>query len=158
MKEKILNIISRVGKNPPEESRYYEVNIYNRDWNNEGMLAESGSKLANIFEPIIEKDFDAHNDHYIIKTTEQVIIIEASPNHFHEDTLDSFGKLHRATGSYLEDIAIYEGWDINDIMIMLIINIVTNSTTLRINIDATTMSRPNTARIESNQLTMKFYA
>ncbi len=158
MKEKILGIIDRSYRVNYYDVRYKYYDAFDNKW-------IYSDKLYNEFESIIEKDFDVRGVHKIIRTSEQLIIIEVSygynPLELFVVAHETNRSLYRAHGAFIEDISIRENTYTDIANTTLNVKLSKGSADIILESYVRYLTDKKTTfgvRIESNQLSMRFYA
>ncbi len=155
MKEEILELIARSSGGEEDDATYEYYDIDDDRWVDD-------NESRNEFESIIERDFDVHGKHKIIRTTKQIIIIGTEYGYSQLDMYmienENTRRLSRAHGAYLEDIII--GDNANAVDTTVIVKLSRISENLTLAVDLRYLTDKNAAigvRIKSNQLSMRFY-
>ncbi len=155
MTEKILNLICRTNYFTIEESNLNDYTIYNKSNGTWEAMYIANLELRDQIDDMINDHFEVWADHWIIKTSEQIIIIEIISEHIGPDdvTINYASEVMSYVEPTLEDITIRK-LDWSDYLVIVMRTGKYHD--LEICID-TLLRVEAKIRIESNQLTTSFY-
>ncbi len=152
MTEMILELIER--RSDKGYGKYKTYDARTRGWIHRG----GGNR---VLESIIEREFDVHEGHVLIRTSEQLIIIEARYCAFelYDGGLRDWNNFNMIYGTYLVDVVVVmQESDSRGFSIGVAVEIITDSFSLIANIDSIGYAEKNyRIIIESNQLNTRFY-